>query len=176
MSQERELFELVKASDENDLPKGNGIYIVRNQDNSIYEMYFDKSSPTKFHYLNSARQKTENVIYSWKFIKEWLKPITFPDFEITVNPIVKSKPESISDSEGWIKVEDGLPEHKQLVHCYGIISLKSLEPKVYKVRFYKGDEFNKQEWIHGPLALHKVTHWMLLPAPPGEKSASLPTK
>lgn len=74
-AESRQLFEWVSVIELKDLPDTNGIYIVRNQDKSIYEMYYDELSPTKFHYLNANRQKTENVIYSWKFIKEWLKPI-----------------------------------------------------------------------------------------------------
>jgi len=74
--------------------------------------------------------------------------------------------EKYSSLNEWISVEDRLPENKQVIHCFGICSIHDKEGKVYRARFYKGDECNKQSWIHGPVEVKNVTHWMPLPKPP----------
>lgn len=176
MSVSKQLYEFVKASEEKDLPDTNGIYIVRNQDKSIYEMYFDKSSPTKFHYLNSARQKAENVIYSWKFVAEWLKPIKIEHLseqkvseqltayihEIdSLRGINRELGEKIEQGNGWISCDDRLPPQNR--------DVLSIETDAFGEMDILISQWNGEHW-YSPFRERKITHWQPLPTAPPNNS------
>lgn len=153
----RELFEWVKASEE----KSNHQQRVccrGLKHGHFFEASYDKSIDMYINYTSGTSSNRIPVD-----LIEWLKPIT--------------KPESITNSEGWVSVEDRLPFIKndigyEVIVCFGGEQDRGLSI-FYKSKFYLAVTWSEE----GPNSdeYPNVTHWQPLPAPPGEKSASLPT-
>lgn len=70
------------------LPERNGHYITRDTNYHVQEFCFDNSSPTKWHYLNEVRQKTNNVVLHKESIVEWLD-----ESEAVKRPLTKGERE-----------------------------------------------------------------------------------
>ena len=79
--------------------------------------------------------------------------------------------ESIStlEEDGWIGVDEKLPDHKQKVLAYGIELSMGRSAETYKVKYYAGGEYNKPSWSLRNSELTNVTHWKPLPSPPVKK-------
>jgi hypothetical protein len=78
------------------------------------------------------------------------------------------------DADGWVSVEERLPESGQVVdvwHRYSWSGSGSRHTNYRYVRAFNGDADNNF-WSPvgaGVMCLRNVTHWRPLPAPPGDK-------
>jgi hypothetical protein len=62
--------------------------------------------------------------------------------------------------QGWVSVEDGLPDDQQEVDLWLVPADKTMKP--YRMKWtWEGSDSNKIR-ISG----HRVTHWRLVPQPP----------
>lgn len=150
----RELFEWMKASEE----KSNHQQRVccrGLKHGHFFEASYDKSIDMYINYTSGTSSNRIPVD-----LIEWLKPIT--------------KPESITNSEGWISVEDKPIEHN--FYLVNIMDMDGVDRSV--IGYWDGKGFYKGQLITSDNIEDEyisITHWRPLPAPPGEKSASLPT-
>jgi len=70
--------------------------------------------------------------------------------------------------DGWISVEDRLPEIGQGVIAYRPTAQQTSDPTIC-VTFYRGRGFEREDWqgvVHGFDCLCHPSHWMPLPAAP----------
>lgn len=93
--------------------------------------------------------------------REWVKGLADGGDEIIKAMEAYAK---VSQEDGWISVEDRLPEDGS--QCLVSLQFKHSEPETICTLFDDGRFFNLEDKAH---AFKNVTHWMPLPNPPKTK-------
>ena len=128
----------------------------------VYLKWLDESDQP-----NSVQEEEDWKNKTAKFDKKF-------DESIKRNSVQEGEKEAV---EGWIRVEDGLPDYEKEVLVFGTILQRSPQmggnPPVVVITMrqdLKGSllEKNKRRYLDENDFRHfeKVTHWMPLPAPP----------